>query len=405
MARTVLIAATLDTKAEEALFVRAELEARGLSTILADCGTLGRPPIPGDVTRQDLARRAGHELADLAASGDKGLIMAAMARGLSACTAELHRSGRIQGVIALGGGQGTALGTAAMQGLPLGFPKVMVSTLAAGNMRPFLGTADIAVFPSVADMLGMNGVLRATLGNAARALAGMVDGAPAPEAPPRRAIGATAFGVTTAGLTRLRGLLSAAGAEVTFFHANGVGGAAMEEMARQGRFQLLLDWTTHELLDEVAGGLFRPGPGRMTLLAERRIPCLVSTGALDYVVRGPLDELDAEWRRRNLIVHNRNITLVRATAAEMARAAELMAGRLNRALAPVVVLVPLRGHSEPNAPGKQFFDPAADAAFLAALRGALRPAIPVLEVDAHINDDAFVERAAREVGALLGDHA
>jgi uncharacterized protein (UPF0261 family) len=402
MPRTVLIAATLDTKPEEALYLRDLIAARGLAPLVVDCGTVGEPPVQGDITREEVARHAGHDLAALVATRDKGRMIAAMTQGLCACVEHLHRDRRIDGIIAVGGGQGTAIGTAAMQRLPLGFPKVMVSTLAGKDMRRFVGTRDIAVFPCVADMLGMNYLLRATLGNAAHAIAGMVEAAQPVGRSPCPVIGATAFGVTTAGLMKLRRLLAGIPVEVAFFHANGVGGRSMEDLAREGHFQLLLDWTTHELLDQVAGGIFEPPADRMGILAERAIPCVASVGALDYVVKGPVDDLDASWRSRRIIVHNRNITLVRATAEEMVRAAELLASKLNRALGPVRVMVPLRGFSEPNAKGKPFFDPEADATFLRALKGALRPEVQVLELDAHINDDAFVRAAADQVSALLG---
>jgi uncharacterized protein (UPF0261 family) len=419
MPRTVLIAATLDTKAEEALFVRAEIAKDRLSTLLVDCGTIGEVRVQADVSREDIAHRAGVELVELVASGDKGGMIAGMTRGLSVLVDELHRDARIDGIIALGGGQGTANATAAMQGLPLGFPKVMVTTLAGGDLRRFVGTKDIAVFPCVADMLGMNDILRATLGNAAHAVAGMVAaGAAAPRstAPPdgatvtppprtggaRAVVGATALGTTTSGLVKLRTLLSAAQVDIAFFHANGIGGPSMDDLARAGHFDLLLDWSPHELLDLVAGGVFAAPPGRMDVLAERPLPCIVSCGAMDYLVKGPAGELDDALTRRRHLVHNRNITLVRATGDEMARAAALLALKLNRALGPVRVLVPRRGFCEPNAPGKPFHDPESDAAFVRALRSALQPRVEVLELDAHINDDDFIRAAAGVILALLG---
>jgi uncharacterized protein (UPF0261 family) len=314
----------------------------------------------------------------------------------------LAAEGRIQGVIAVGGGQGTALGTGAMQGLPLGFPKVMVSTLASGNLRPFLGTSDIAVFPSVADMLGMNTVLERTLGNAAAALAGMLEqkSAAGEEASPR-SVGVSAFGVVTPGLMKMKPLLEEAGLQPVFFHANGVGGQAMEDLARAGHFQALIDWTTHEILDLVADGIFVPPASRLDLLSKTPLPCLVGLGAIDYIVKGPAAELDEAWQARNIIIHNRNITLVRATGEEMARAAQTLAAKLNRALGSVTVMVPLRGFSEPNAEGKQFYDPEADQVFLTALRAELGGGVKVVKRDEHINDIGFVAAAVKELRALL----
>ncbi len=392
---------TLDTKAEEALFIKDLLASQGLEVLIMDGGGLGQPPAVADITRTQVAARAGYDLAALVTTADKGRIIAGMTEGLTAWVRALYQEGRIQGVLALGGGQGTAMGTAAMQVLPLGFPKVMVTTLAASNLRPFLETKDIAVFPSVADMLGMNHILALTLGNAANALAAMVLQRSVSQTRPRCTVGATAFGTTTPGLMKLRDLLRSPDLEMVFFHATGIGGASMESLAEEGWFDLLLAWTIHEVVDLVAGGIFAARPNFLDLLARREIPCLVSTGAIDYICQGPLAELDNAWQNRNIIVHNRNITLVRAKPAEMIRAAGFLADKLNRARGPVKVMIPLEGFSEPNARGKQFYDPEADQRFTGALKVALRRDIEVIELARHINDDAFIERAAREIESLL----
>ena len=403
MGKTALIIVTLDTKAEEALFIKDLLASQGLEVLIMDGGSLGQPPAVADITRTQVAARAGYDLAALVTTADKGRIIAGMTEGLSAWVRTLYQEGRIQGVLALGGGQGTAMGTAAMQVLPLGFPKVMVTTLAASNLRPFLETKDIAVFPSVADMLGMNHILALTLGNAANALAAMVLHRSVSQARPRCAVGATAFGTTTPGLMKLRGLLRGPDLEMVFFHATGIGGASMESLAKEGWFDLLLVWTIHEVVDSVAGGIFVARPNFLDLLARREIPCLVSTGGLDYICRGPLAEMDNAWQNRNIIVHNRNITLVRSQPEEMIRAAGFLADKLNRARGPVKVMIPLEGFSEPNARGKQFYDPEADQRFTEALKVALRRDIEVIELAHHINDDAFIERAAKEIESLLPD--
>lgn len=397
----VLIIVTLDTKSEEAVFLRDILLQRGLAVQIIDGGTLGKPGIDADISRQQVAKRAGYDLPELLATGDKGRIMAAMTEGVTAWVDDLHRQGAIQGVLGLGGGQGTSMATAAMMALPLGFPKVVITTLASGNMRPFIESKDIAVFPSLADMLGMNRVLEMTLANAANAFAAMVRHSPAVRAPARHTVGVTAFGVTTRGLMKLRRLFDGSDVELVFFHATGAGGAAMESLAREGLFDLILDWTTHEILDRVAGGIFAARDDHLELLAEKKIPCLVSTGAIDYACMGPFQTMPPHWRSRNAIVHNRNITLVRATAREMEKAADFLAEKLNRSIGPVKVMIPLEGFSEPNAKGKQFYDPQADAAFRKRLKGALKASIEVIELRAHINDDAFVQRAADEIVALL----
>ena len=397
----VLIIVTLDTKFEEAAYVRAILQKRGLTVKIVDGGALGDPGIAADVSRQQVAKRAGYELAELVATGDKGHIMASMTEGVTGWVTDLYEQGELQGVLGLGGGQGTSMATAAMQELPLGFPKVMVTTLASGDMRPFIESKDIAVFPSVADMLGMNRLLEKTLAMAANALAAMVQYPPVDKAPARCTVGVTAFGVTTPGLMKLRRLLESPELEMVFFHANGAGGAAMESLAREGVFDFLLDWTTHEILDREAGGIFPARDDHLDILAEMEIPCLVSTGAIDYACMGPFEKMTPLWQQRNVIVHNRNITLVRATAQEMVNAADFLAGKLNRALGPVKVMIPLEGFSEPNAKGKQFYDPQADDAFRERLKSLLNESIEVIELPYHINDDAFVKRAADEILQIM----
>lgn len=403
MVPQVLIIVTLDTKSEEAAYLRDVLQRRGLSVKIIDGGALGEPGIVADISRQEVARRAGYDLTGLVATGDKGLIMAGMTAGVTGWVADLRDQGALQGVIGLGGGQGTSMATAAMQALPLGFPKVMVTTLASGNMRPFVESKDIAVFPSVADMLGMNRLLEKTLGMAANALAAMVQHPLVVRPPARRTVGVTAFGVTTAGLMKMRKILEGPDLEMVFFHANGAGGAAMESLAREGVFDLLLDWTTHEIMDREVGGIFPARDDHLDILTEKEIPCVVSTGAIDYACMGPFEKMPAEWQRRNVIIHNRNITLVRATADEMVNAARFLAQKLNRALGAVKVMIPLEGFSEPNAKGKQFYDPDADAAFTDRLKSLLKSSVEVIELPFHINDHEFVHRAAKEVLELLPD--
>ena len=399
--KRVLIIATLDTKDEEAVFVRDLIRSRGLEAWVIDPGSLGAPALTAEITREQVAQKAGIDLKSLVATQNKGHIIATMSQGVTAWVDELYQEGSIHGVLGLGGGQGTAMATAAMQGLPLGFPKVMVTTLASGNMRPFLGTKDIAVFPSVADVLGMNCILRRTLSNAANSVAAMVIN-PAPTAgAPGLIIGATAFGVVTAGLLKLRRLLVSPELEIAFFHATGIGGAAMDELADQGMFDGIMHWATHEITGRMGGGIFAARDDHLDVLARRELPCLVSMGAIDYFCMGSFTDLGEEWNERNYIVHNRNITLVRATVQEMTGAARFLAEKLNRALGPVKVMIPLKGFSEPNAQGKQFYDPETDRIFVEVLKGELASHIQVLEYPNHINDDQFVAHAAREVKSLL----
>ncbi|HLZ20009.1 MAG TPA: Tm-1-like ATP-binding domain-containing protein [Smithellaceae bacterium] len=399
--KTILVIGTLDTKGEECLFIRDLILQNGCNAILIDPGPLGLPLTRGDISREDVAARAGYDLAALVETRDKGRIIQAMTDGLTAWVAELYREGRIHGAIAVGGGQGTAMGTAAMQPLPLGFPKVMVSTIASGDMRPFLRTTDIAVFPSVTDVFGLNYVFNRILENAVHALLGMVKAFSPISKGDKRVIGATAFGVVTPGLMKMKRIWGEKGFEMILFHATGTGGTVMEEMAGSGYFDGVMDWTTHEVIDEVGGGVFAPGKGRLDILARRNIPWILAPGAIDYICQGGYEHLPPRWQKRKHIIHNRNITLVRATADEMVRAAGFLAQKINRAIGPVRMMIPLRGFSEPNAVGKPFYDPEADREFIRALKQNVRQGVEILEMDAHINDDAFVLEAVNQMLEML----
>jgi len=402
--KTILIIGTLDTKGEECLFIRDLVLQNGCGAILIDPGPLGVSLVRGDISREDVARKGGYDLASLVATRDKGRIIQAMTDGLTAWVDELYQEDKIQGVIAVGGGQGTAMGTAAMQPLPLGFPKVMVSTIASGNLKPFLRTKDIAVFPSVTDVFGLNYVFTQILGNAVYALIGMVKAYRPICKGAKKVIGATAFGVVTPGLMKMKRLLEERGLEMILFHATGTGGTVMEEMAEAGYFDGVMDWTTHEVVDEVGGGVFAPGKGRLDILSKRNIPWILAPGAIDYICQGGYAHLPARWKKRKHIIHNRNITLVRATAGEMVRAAKFLAKKVNKAIGPVRILLPLRGFSEPNALGKPFYDPETDREFIRTLKESVKPDVEILEMDAHINDDAFVLEAVNQMLDMLEKH-
>ena len=399
--KTILIIGTLDTKGEECLFIRDLVLQNGCGAMIIDPGPLGQPLARGDISREDVAARAGYELKALVETRDKGRIIQAMTDGLMAWVAELYREGRIHGAIAVGGGQGTAMGTAAMQHLPLGFPKVMVSTIASGNMRPFLRTMDIAVFPSVTDVFGLNYVFNRILENAVHALLGMVKAYRPIAKGEKKVIGATAFGVVTPGLMKMKRIWEEKGFEMILFHATGTGGTVMEEMAGAGYFDGVMDWTTHEVVDEVGGGVFAPGKGRLDILSRRNIPWILAPGAIDYICQGGYEHLPPQWKQRKHIIHNQNITLIRATADEMVRAAGFLAEKINRAICPVRIMIPLRGFSEPNAAGKPFYDPETDREFIRALKQSVRQGVEILEMDAHINDDAFVLEAVHQMLEML----
>lgn len=407
MPKPIAIIGTLDTKGHEVAYLRDLVEARGLRTWVIDPGVLGEPAVAADFQREEVARAGGAELRDLVAAGDKGRAIQTMIEGTRAIVARLYAEGRLGGVLAVGGGQGTAIGTAAMQALPIGVPKVMVSTMASGRnvFEPYVGTSDVTLMHSVADILGLNSVTRKVFGNAAAAVAAMAESAAAlQEGGPEggaTVLGATMLGLTTACVLHAKELLEARGYELVTFHPNGTGGRSMERLVDEGLIRGVLDISTQELAGEVCGGLFDAGPGRLTAAGRQGIPQVVAPGGTDYVVLGPLSSLTAEQRRRPHIVHNPNITLVRTSREEMAEIGRRMAERLNAARGPAAVLVPRGGFSYSNRPGLPFYDPEADAALIAALEQGLSSRVELAVVDAHVNDAAFAREAVDRLVASL----
>jgi len=394
MPKTVAIVGTFDTKGEEFAYLRSRIESTGLATLVIDCGVLETPAFAPDVSRREVASAAGQRLEDLVATHDRGSSIAAMAAGAAVVVRRLFEEGRIQGLISLGGSAGTTIGTAAMRSLPAGFPKVMVSTLASGDTRPYVGTKDIAMLYPIVDIAGLNRLSRRILGNAAAAIAGMVNQEDAEDQEAKPLIAATMFGVTTPCVTMARRILEQNGFEVLVFHATGAGGQAMEGLIADGYVAGVLDITTTELADELAGGVMSAGPHRLEAAARKGIPQVVCPGAIDMVNFGPLDSVPEKYRQRRLYVHNANVTLMRTTPAECAELGRITAEKLNRAQGPVAFLMPLRGVSAIDSTGLPFSWPEADRSYLDALKANLDPRIRLVEVDAHINDEDFARAAA-----------
>lgn len=407
MPKPIAIIGTLDTKGHEVAYLRDLVQARGLRTWVIDPGVLGDAAVPADFGREEVARAGGAELRELVAAGDKGRAIRCMMDGTRAIVARLYAEGRLGGVLAVGGGQGTAIGTAAMHALPIGVPKVMVSTIASGRnvFEPYVGTSDVTLMHSVADILGVNSVTRRVFGNAAAAVAAMAESAEAlQEGGPggsATVVGATMLGLTTPCVLHAKELLEARGYELVTFHPNGTGGRSMERLVDEGLIRGVLDVSTQELAGEVCGGLFDAGPGRLTAAGRQGIPQVVAPGGTDYVVLGPLSSLTAEQRRRPYIVHNPNITLVRTSREEMAEIGRRMAERLNAARGPAAVLVPRGGFSYSDRPGHAFYDPEADAALVGALEQGLDSRVELAVVDAHVNDTAFAREAVGRLVASL----
>jgi uncharacterized protein (UPF0261 family) len=314
----------------------------------------------------------------------------------------LHAEGRLDAILGLGGSGGSSLVSAAMQALPIGVPKLLVSTMASGDTRPYVGTSDIAMLHSVVDIAGINGISERILDNAAAAAAGMARASEAfiPSHTGRPLIGTTMFGVTTPCVTAAREILEAKGYEVLVFHATGAGGRAMEALMRSGFITGSLDITTTELADELVGGVLSAGPDRLEVAGALGIPQVVSVGALDMVNFGPLDTVPAAFEGRNLVVHNATVTLMRTTEAECVELGRLLARKLNAARGPLAVFIPTEGVSMIDAPGEPFHDPAADAALFGELRAGLRPGVEVVEMATNINDPAFARAMAERLDEL-----
>lgn len=402
--RSVVLMGTLDTKGPEIAYVRDRVRRAGLAAVVVDSGILGEPAglIP-DVTREDVARAGGTTLEAVRASGSRGAATERMAQALKAALAGLYAEGRCHGVLALGGAEGAIMAAEAMQVLPIGVPKLIVTPVAAGHRSfgPFVGLRDVTLMHSVVDILGLNPLSRAIFDNAAAAMVGMVStGA----GPPRRGtderlVAISMLGNTTPGVMVLERLVAKAGYTPVVFHANGVGGPCMEELIDAGFFEGVIDYTTNELTDQLVGGLHAAGPRRLEAAARQGIPQVVVPGSVDFFVVGPKQSVPERWRARAQYDHNPALTLIRANRAEMEAVARTMAEKLNGSRGPAAVAVPLGGLSIPNRPGDVFWDPEADTAFREMLRAGLRADIRVVEVPAHINDPAFAEA----VFALFGE--
>ena len=401
MSESILLIATLDTKGSEAAFVRDIIRARGHRVLVLDAGVLTEPPFAPAIGAAEVAEAGGASLEQLRKRNDRGDALDAMARGAAAIAARLVQDGTIGGAIGLGGSCGTAIATAAMRVMPVGMPKVMVSTVASGQVGPYVGVKDVTMMYAVVDVAGLNRISRRILANAAGAVSGMIEQA-TPVAEERQLIAATMFGVTTPCVDRMRGQLEQAGYEVLVFHATGSGGRAMEGLVEAGFFAGVADVTTTELCDELVGGVLSAGPDRLEAAGRMGIPQVVSCGALDMVNFWALDTVPEQFRSRRLHVHNPNVTLMRTTAEECARLGEIIISKLNAAKGQPVLLLPLHGVSALDMAGQSFHDPQADAALFDALRRGAGPGVTIVELDQHINDPGFADALADHILAKLG---
>ena len=386
---TIAILGTLDTKEPELLFVKERIESTGAGALVIDCGVMTDPATTPDISSEEVARRGGGTLASLREQQDRGEAMRVMGEGARAALLELAEAGRVHGAISAGGSGNTWIAANAMQQLPVGFPKLIVSTMASGDVSRYVGISDLTMMYSVGDVEGLNQLTTLVLNNAAGAIVGMARMA-RPEVETKPTIAITMFGVTTPAVKAVRSKLEMRGFEVLVFHATGTGGRAMENLVSQGIVQGVIDLTTTELADEVVGGVLSAGPERLMAAVRRSVPQVIAPGALDMVNFGPKETVPARFTERNLYVHNPQVTLMRTTPDENVKIAELMASNLSGADPQLVtVVLPSGGVSMIDAPKAPFYDPSADRAFRDTLRARLEGRLPVVEVDAHINDEAF----------------
>jgi uncharacterized protein (UPF0261 family) len=395
---TVVLLGTLDTKGDEYAFLRERLREHGVDVVLVDAG-VNEPRIEPDISRDEVARAAGADAPQLAASGDRGAAVKTMAEGAEAVVLQLHAEGRLDGILALGGSGGSSIATRAMRALPVGVPKLMVSTVASGDTRPYVGAVDVTMMYSVVDISGVNRVSARIMANAAGAIAGMA-GATVPALDEKPLVAATMFGVTTPCVTHARERLEELGYEVLVFHATGAGGQSMEALVRGGFLAGVLDATTTEMADELVGGVLSAGPERLRAAGEVGLPQVVSLGALDMVNFGPRETVPERFEERNLYVHNPTVTLMRTTPEECEQLGREIGSKLTAATGPTALFIPLRGVSMIAVEGQPFHDAEADAALLRGLHETL-DGVEVHELQQDINDPAFATAMANRLHELI----
>ena len=401
MTKSVVIVGALDTKGAELAFVKDLIEQQGLQAVVVDFGVLGEPAFPPDITRDEVCRAGGGNLGELRGGEHKDRAMQVMAAGLQEVVRRLYAEGWLAGIFGMGGTGGTSIATAAMRLLPIGVPKVMLSTVAGGDVSAYAGTSDITFVPSIVDVAGFNRISRTMYARAAGAIAGMVELEAPALTEERPLLAASMFGNTTAAVDRARARLDERGYEVLVFHATGTGGKTMEALIADGYFAGCLDMTTTELADSVCGGVFDAGPERCLAAARAGIPTLLVPGCVDMANFGGEETVPARYRDRTLYRWNPNVTLLRTNIEENRQIGEMLAAAANAATGPVAVLIPRGGVSMLDSAGQMFWDPEADEACFQTLRSRLRSDIPIEELDLNINDPAFADRAADLLTEML----
>lgn len=402
--KTIAIAGTFDTKGKEYQYVKELAQELGIGTFMIHTGVF-EPAFPVQVTNEEVAAAAGFDIHEIVKKKDRATATEALAKGMEILVPRLYREGKFDGILSLGGSGGTSMVTPAMRALPIGVPKVMVSTMASGNVEQYVGTSDIVMMPSIVDVAGLNKISKTIFRNAVLAIAGMVglkEKWKPEEEETKPLIAATMFGVTTPCVNYAKAYLEERGYEVLVFHATGTGGRTMEMLIQAGFFQGVLDLTTTEWCDQEVGGVLAAGPDRCSAAVKNRVPQVVSVGALDMVNFGPMDTVPEKFAGRHLYRHNPTVTLMRTTVPENVKIAGRLAEKWNQAETKMTVMLPLRGVSGIDGEGQPFYGPKEDEALFHTLRTELtNENIEILEMDHHINDKAFAETAAQKLIELM----
>ena len=402
--KTIAVAGTFDTKGKEFLYVKELIEELGLKTYMINTGVFNSE-IEVDVSNKEIANEAGYDIDDIVSRRDRAMATEALSKGMELLIPRLYAEGKFDGIISFGGSGGTSLVTPAMRALPIGVPKMMVSTMASGNVSQYVGTSDIIMMPSIVDVAGLNKISKTIFKNAVLAIAGMVgmaDKIKEVEEDEKPLIAATMFGVTTPCVDFAKEYLEERGYEVLVFHATGTGGKTMESLIDAGFFKGVLDITTTEWCDEIVGGVLGAGPNRLEAAGRNHVPQVVSVGALDMVNFGPIDTIPEKFKSRNLYKHNPTVTLMRTTVEENIKFGQKIAEKLNASFGKTVLILPLKGVSMIDAPGQPFYGSKEDEALFDTLKSNIdKDKVNIVEMDNNINEKAFAQRAAEELIKML----
>jgi uncharacterized protein (UPF0261 family) len=398
--KTIAVVGALDTKGEDFAFVKEEIVRRGHRAWVINTGVVGEQSFAPETSAAEVAEVGGTSLAILRKQADRGTAIEVMAKGIAVVVKTLHDQGKIDAVLGMGGSAGTVIGTAAMRELPVGVPKVMVSTLAGGDTAAYVGTKDVVMIPAVVDVAGVNRISAQVYANAVGAVVGMVETA-VPDIEEKPLIAASMFGNTTQLVDQCRAILAEKGYETLVFHATGTGGKTMENLIRDGYFAGLLDVTTTEWADQLTGGVLSAGPERMDGAAQLAVPQVIAPGCLDMANFWAPDTVPNKYKDRLFYKWNPNVTLMRTTPEENAQLGRILAEKANQSTAPVAFFLPLKGVSILDSPGGEFWWPEANEALFAAIKAHVREDIPVIELDCNINDAAFAEAVTGQLLEFL----